>query len=201
MKSRCPNPPDPRTNETEHGQVSISGQLDPADDVSVRAAPVIAVPTDDQALARQFLERTQSNETLWGYILSHLSDEALQSLMRQIGDTLYHRALGQQLNGYRELDNHKAFRLQLWSKLFGLAAGAVICPLCEISMLYQGASDWHCAHVIPKSKGGKLTIDNLRIVCATCNSNMGTMNLIDYARTIQGALERMFLTDLSQISD
>jgi hypothetical protein len=33
------------------------------------------------------------------------------------------------------------------------------------------------AHVIPKAKGGQNTVENLRPLCGSCNSSMGTRNL------------------------
>lgn len=33
--------------------------------------------------------------------------------------------------------------------------------------------DFHTGHNIPESKGGKLSIENLRPICAHCNTSMG----------------------------
>lgn len=33
--------------------------------------------------------------------------------------------------------------------------------------------DFHTGHNMPESKGGKLTIENLRPICAQCNTSMG----------------------------
>ena len=37
-----------------------------------------------------------------------------------------------------------------------------------------------CGHIIPESKGGKLILDNLKPICQSCNSSMGTNNMHDY---------------------
>ena len=29
--------------------------------------------------------------------------------------------------------------------------------------------DWHCDHILPWSKGGKTTVENGQVSCATCN--------------------------------
>jgi len=34
-------------------------------------------------------------------------------------------------------------------------------------------SSWHVGHNVPESKGGELTIENLRPICADCNLGMG----------------------------
>lgn len=39
---------------------------------------------------------------------------------------------------------------------------------------------WHCSHVIPLSKKGPNTIDNLRVCCPNCNLKMKTKNLYEF---------------------
>ena len=46
--------------------------------------------------------------------------------------------------------------------------------------------NFHCGHVIAESKGGDLTIKNLRPICAPCNASMGTMSMNDFALTYFG---------------
>ena len=39
-----------------------------------------------------------------------------------------------------------------------------------------------CGYVISEHMGGTLDVDNLRPVCTTCNSSMGTRNMRDFMR-------------------
>ncbi len=42
---------------------------------------------------------------------------------------------------------------------------------------------WHTDHVIPWSKGGKTTLENLRPVCPKCNLLKGDKNLDDFLKS------------------
>jgi len=53
------------------------------------------------------------------------------------------------------------------------------CYCCDIEALHITKS-WHCGHVIAEHNGGLLEVENLRPVCGSCNSSMGTQNLYDY---------------------
>ena len=44
----------------------------------------------------------------------------------------------------------------------------------------------HCGHVIAESKGGDLTIKNLRPVCAPCNLSMGTRSMNEFTKEFFG---------------
>jgi len=52
-------------------------------------------------------------------------------------------------------------------------------PSCTNQLFFPGA-EWHCGHVVAASKGGPLNVSNLRPICASCNRNMGTMDLNEY---------------------
>lgn len=41
---------------------------------------------------------------------------------------------------------------------------------------------WHAGHVLPASKGGPATVDNLRPLCAGCNLSMSNKHMADYIR-------------------
>ena len=51
------------------------------------------------------------------------------------------------------------------------------CYTCDKKIHYE---DFECGHIIPLSRGGKTTRDNLRRICSLCNNNMRTMNLEEY---------------------
>lgn len=43
--------------------------------------------------------------------------------------------------------------------------------------------NFQCGHVISEYNGGETTVENLRPICALCNSSMGTKNMIEFMET------------------
>ena len=41
---------------------------------------------------------------------------------------------------------------------------------------------FHCGHIIAESKGGELSVNNLKPICQSCNSSMGTQNMDEYIK-------------------
>ena len=52
------------------------------------------------------------------------------------------------------------------------------CYCCKKDMSYQNG--YHCGHILSVHDGGANDLDNLEVVCATCNEDMGTMHMNDY---------------------
>jgi hypothetical protein len=76
---------------------------------------------------------------------------------------------------YKKIPNQ--VRIATWATHIGNRLDA-ICMCCEIAVIT--IADFHCAHVTAECLGGKATIDNLRPICAACNSGMRTRNLFEY---------------------
>ena len=65
----------------------------------------------------------------------------------------------------------KALREQVWLEINGEKYKyKCYIPWCKNIMT---VFDFHVGHDIPESKGGTLTIDNLKPICARCNLSMG----------------------------
>ena len=65
----------------------------------------------------------------------------------------------------------KALREQVWLEINGEKyKNKCYIPWCNNIMT---VFDFHVGHDIPESKGGTLTIDNLKPICARCNLSMG----------------------------
>ena len=47
-------------------------------------------------------------------------------------------------------------------------------------------ANFHCGHVIAETKGGDLTIKNLRPICSACNSAMGTRSMNEFTKEFFG---------------
>lgn len=62
-----------------------------------------------------------------------------------------------------------------WSKWVGDDISKTKCLCCGINEIKMNS--FHCGHVMAEANGGKTTVDNLRPICAACNSSMGTENL------------------------
>lgn len=78
----------------------------------------------------------------------------------------------------RERENlPKKKKMEIWNKRFdGLMNGTCFC--CNETLSYQ--KGYHCGHIVSVSNGGSDHIDNLEIVCETCNYDMGTLNMNVY---------------------
>ena len=40
--------------------------------------------------------------------------------------------------------------------------------------------EWSCGHIQSEFKGGKMVFENMKVLCKSCNSKMGTENLLEY---------------------
>jgi len=62
-----------------------------------------------------------------------------------------------------------------WSKWVGDDISKTKCLCCGINEIKMNS--FHCGHVMAEANGGETTVDNLRPICAACNTSMGTENL------------------------
>lgn len=58
------------------------------------------------------------------------------------------------------------------------------CFVCGESINFQ---NFHCGHVVPVSKGGPTSLENIRPLCSLCNGSMGTENLEEFAARYFGS--------------
>jgi len=66
----------------------------------------------------------------------------------------------------------------VWNNYIGEEIGKAKCLCCKLTDITQ--LSFNCGHIIPESKGGELKQNNLKPICQSCNSSMGTMNMHDY---------------------
>lgn len=71
----------------------------------------------------------------------------------------------------------KAVKDRVWFNYFG-EAGTALCLCCKHVKIYQ--SRFACGHIVSEHNGGLVHIDNLRPICQSCNSSMGTMNMDEF---------------------
>jgi hypothetical protein len=63
---------------------------------------------------------------------------------------------------------------KVWHNCIGKERGTAICPCCNLSEIEQ--MSFSCGHIQSEYNGGKIEVDNLIPICASCNSSMGTMD-------------------------
>lgn len=72
----------------------------------------------------------------------------------------------------------KPLKQKVWNKWVGIEIGQTKCLCCKLHDISQGS--FSCGHIIAEINGGELKMDNLKPICSSCNSSMGTQNMNDY---------------------
>jgi len=78
----------------------------------------------------------------------------------------------------------KAVRILVWNLHVGSHKGEDRCMCCKEKKI--DVANFHCGHVIAETKGGDLTIKNLRPICSACNSAMGTRSMNEFTKEFFG---------------
>jgi HNH endonuclease len=68
----------------------------------------------------------------------------------------------------------------VWDRCVGLDQGSATC-ICG-TKIYQLSHE--CGHIQAWSRGGSTTVDNLIVICSSCNKAIGNQNLVDYVISI-----------------
>jgi chromosome segregation ATPase len=72
----------------------------------------------------------------------------------------------------------KTLKNKVWNKYIGIEIGQTKCLCCKLTDISQ--LNFHCGHIISEKDGGKITMENLKPICGSCNSSMGTMNMDEF---------------------
>lgn len=88
----------------------------------------------------------------------------------------------------------------IWNKYIGKDIGVSYCWCCsEISI---DKRVFHAGHIIPESKGGKINVDNLRPICASCNTSMRDQNMFEFIKTyFPRRYDEILLNEYSQYDE
>ncbi len=78
----------------------------------------------------------------------------------------------------------KQIKTLVWNEYIGHDININKCLCCKKEKIEF--RNFHCGHVIAESKGGDLTIKNLRPICAPCNLSMGAMSMNEFTKTFFG---------------
>lgn len=79
----------------------------------------------------------------------------------------------------KEAIPHRIKRL-VWYKYIGQKYGNGKCQCCGVTEITQ--LEFHCGHVKSEKCGGKMTVENMRPICSSCNLSMGTKNMNDFIK-------------------
>lgn len=71
-----------------------------------------------------------------------------------------------------------SLKIKIWNKYIGDEIGKSKCLCCKIQDIYQAS--FSCGHITSEHNGGKIVLDNLKPICSSCNSSMGTKNMDEY---------------------
>ena len=69
-------------------------------------------------------------------------------------------------------------RIKVWNKWIGEEVGKTKCLCCKLIDI--SPLNFTCGHIVAESKGGELKEDNLKPICQSCNSSMGTENMNEF---------------------
>jgi hypothetical protein len=71
-----------------------------------------------------------------------------------------------------------ALKRNVWNKHIGEEIGKTKCLCCKLTDISQ--TNFSCGHIISEFNGGELTLNNLKPICISCNSSMGTANMEEF---------------------
>jgi 5-methylcytosine-specific restriction endonuclease McrA len=86
----------------------------------------------------------------------------------------------------------------VWLNEFGKKYDG-LCPVCKIKTIET--NDFHCGHILAESKGGNLEVNNLRPICAKCNTSMGSKHMNDYINELWAGREDEYTKPKEKIKD
>jgi 5-methylcytosine-specific restriction endonuclease McrA len=75
----------------------------------------------------------------------------------------------------------KSIKTMVWNKYVGSSIAETLCICCQQEKI--SIRHFHCGHIIPEANGGSLELENMRPICAPCNSSMGSRNMREFVKT------------------
>jgi hypothetical protein len=67
---------------------------------------------------------------------------------------------------------------KVWNTYIGENIGKTVCLCCKLTEITQ--LSFSCGHIISEFNGGEIRLDNLKPICVSCNSSMGTTNMDEF---------------------
>ena len=87
--------------------------------------------------------------------------------------------VNKQLSSHKKKSIPLTLRNKIWLNKYGESFnGDCYCCSTQINIF-----NFHCGHIISRKDNGPINEDNLRPICPTCNSSMGSQNLEEFKKT------------------
>ena len=71
-----------------------------------------------------------------------------------------------------------ALKRNVWNKHIGETVGKTLYLYCKLTDITQ--MNFSCGHIISEFNGGDMKLDNLKPICVSCNSSIGTKNMDEF---------------------
>jgi hypothetical protein len=82
---------------------------------------------------------------------------------------------------YKKKPIKKALRMELWKNTFGdTLKGNCYCCNRELQI-----DNFEAGHIIPEVEGGETHINNLKVVCKSCNTSCATQNMEEFKKSLK----------------
>jgi hypothetical protein len=84
------------------------------------------------------------------------------------------------LEKYKKKTIPLSLKRVVWDYWIGEDIGRTKCLCCNVTQISQ--MNFHCGHVVAEINGGDLEPQNLKPICQSCNSSMGTTNMDEFIK-------------------
>lgn len=68
----------------------------------------------------------------------------------------------------------------IWNHWIGHDKAEAFCLCCKVTKISNRS--FHAGHVVAESKGGDMSVKNLKPICGPCNHSMGSMNMDEFIK-------------------
>ncbi len=68
----------------------------------------------------------------------------------------------------------------IWNHHIGYDKAESFCLCCKVTKI--SIRSFHAGHIIAESKGGDMSVKNLKPICGPCNHSMGSMNMDEFIK-------------------
>lgn len=89
---------------------------------------------------------------------------------------------------YKKTPIKNKLRKVIWNMYIGKENNIGPCFCCRKQIR---STNFEAGHIIPESKGGELSVNNLRCICSVCNKSMGNKNMHEFKNNLIELKERI----------
>lgn len=119
----------------------------------------------------------KSNDIIIKEILLHLKIELENNIVKSKSNL---KSDKNKIDKKKKKTIPPSLKIKIWNKHIGDEIGKTKCLCCKMQDIYQAS--FSCGHIISEFNGGELKLENLKPICKSCNSSMGTKNMDEYIK-------------------